>query len=142
MKIQSMAIRHCRNAWCGKPFDLQPGPVQLECQECRVAVKRPHICLPEHAGLSSSNTKSNEPSGMRALYAKLGVYPSSDNGADILIRSHVAYWTGSDMAQRIEITPSRGYTYRVKRECGEPGIIVKIVDDLDHRNGVTGWRSA
>lgn len=89
-----------------------------------------HICLPEHSSLP----------GMRELYSQLRIYPSSPNGDEILIRSHIAYWSGPEAAERAIIKPSRGSSYRVNRDACNPGLVVRIVDYYDHREGVIGWR--
>jgi hypothetical protein len=86
-----------------------------------------HICQHEHASLPD----------MRALYAKLSVLPTSMNADVILIRSHVAYWSGLNIAERATIKPSRGHSYRVKSNGVDR--IVRIKDYYDHRNGITGW---
>lgn len=85
-----------------------------------------HLCQPQHRGLN----------GMRDLYAKLQVYATSDNGNTLLIRSHIAYWSGTAAAERATIKPSRGHSYRVNGAT-----IVRITDHHDHRNGVIGWAS-
>ncbi len=87
----------------------------------------PHLCQPEHAGL---------PRGMRDLYDRLGLIPTSTNADTVLIRSHIAYWSGSKEAERATIKPSRGHSYRVNGS-----VIVRIADHYDHRDGVTGWNS-
>lgn len=84
-----------------------------------------HICQPQHCGTG----------GMRALYDKLKVYPTSTNGDEILIRSHIAYWSGNGPAERVTIKASRGNSYRVNGD-----VIVRITDHYDHREGVRGWR--
>lgn len=72
---------------------------------------------------------------MRGLYAVHGCYPSSTNGDVLLIRSHIAYWSGQEAAERAVIKASRGHSYRVN------GLqVVRITDHYDHREGVTGWR--
>lgn len=86
---------------------------------------KPHICLPDHRGTG----------GMRALYAKLGIYATSTNGDEVLIRSHIAYWSGNRAAEEAVIATSRGHSYRVNGE-----VIVHISDHYDHRDGVVGWR--
>jgi len=55
----------------------------------------------------------------------------------MLIRSHIAYWGGTALAERAVIKPSRGHSYRVNGS-----VVVKISDHYDHREGITGWRYA
>lgn len=97
-----------------------------------------HICQPAYAGLAG---------GMRELYDALGLLPTSTNADVVLIRSHIAYWSGSQVAERVSIRPSRGRSYRVSEERRrhlvgrlEKDVIVGISDHFDHREGVTGWK--
>ena len=80
--------------------------------------------------------------GMKSLYAMAHVYPTSPNGDEMLIRSHIAYWSGSKIADQVSIRPSRGYNYRIAKygTHGKDDIIVRVVDAYDHRKGVTGWK--
>src|SRR4051812_5063057 len=87
----------------GRIADGRAEAAQRTLEAMGLAPKPPHICQPEHCASD----------GMRNLYAKLGVYPSSEHGDVILIRSHIAYWSGSAVAERALIKPSRGHTYRV-----------------------------
>ncbi len=83
-----------------------------------------HICQDKHLGVG----------GMRSLYERLSMIPTSPNADAVLIRSHIAYHSGSVKAERATIAPSRGHSYRVNGDT-----IVRIVNYYDHRNGVTGW---
>lgn len=83
-----------------------------------------HICMQPFSCLPS----------MRELYRDAGVIPTSENADIILIRSHIAYWSGNERAERAEIKPSRGHSYRVNGDR-----VVRIVDYYDHRLGITGW---
>jgi hypothetical protein len=80
---------------------------------------------------------------MRALYSRLGCYPTSPNGDIALIRSHIAYWSGQVMADKVSIKASRGSSYRVAKfgKHDKYDVIVRIADAYDHREGVTGWTS-
>lgn len=71
---------------------------------------------------------------MRSFYADCGMLATSTNADIALIRSHIAYWSGHNEADRAVIKPSRGHSYRVNKD-----VIVRIVDHYDHREGVTGW---
>lgn len=84
-----------------------------------------HICKPEYSHLSS----------MQEFYRTVGVVATSTWADIMLIRSHIAYWSGSQEAERATITPSRGHSYRVNKE-----VVVKITNTYDHRDGVIGWR--
>lgn len=76
--------------------------------------------------------------GMRELYSLLRCYPTSTRGDMVLIRSHIAYHSGQDMAQRAVISASRGHSYKVEGTyVGK--VTVRIVDYYDHRFGVVGW---
>lgn len=90
-----------------------------------------NLCADEHRGVGD----------MRSLYSKLQVYPTSENGDILLIRSHIAYHSGNKAAERAAIKPSRGHSYRVAawgtHDKGDA--IVRITDYYDHRTGVTGW---
>ena len=90
-----------------------------------------HICQSEHNGIG----------GMRALYAKIGMIASSPEAMQVLVRSHIAYWSGAAAAERASIRQSRGYTLRVAPygTHGKDDVMVRVIDDFDHRNGVTGW---
>lgn len=83
-----------------------------------------HICQAQYCGLG----------GMRNFYSALSLIPTSTNADTALIRSHIAYHSGSAAADRAVIKPSRGHSYRVNKD-----VIVRITDHYDHRNGVTGW---
>lgn len=89
-----------------------------------------HLCQPEHAGL---------PGGMRDLYGLARVYPTSTLGDTMLIRSHIAYHSGSHNAERATIRPTRGHRYRVT--LYPYAVVVGITNPDDHRAGVVGWCS-
>jgi hypothetical protein len=110
----------------GKPGADEPG------NDGGDTMTQDHICRSEHNGID----------GMRNLYAKLKVYPTSPIGDMILIRSHIAYWSGAKAAEQCSIKPSRGYSYRVARygEHGGDDTIVRVHNEYDHREGVTGWK--
>lgn len=74
---------------------------------------------------------------MRGFYDRCRLLPTSTNADISLIRSHVAYWSGSAEAERAVIRPSRGHSYRLKAHGME--FLVRISDHYDHRNGVAGW---
>lgn len=78
--------------------------------------------------------------GMREFYQQVKTIATSTNADTMLIRSHIAYWSGNAMAEAAIITASRGHSYRVKLDRDFKGTIVKIVDHYDHREGVTGWK--
>src|SRR5947209_2405124 len=86
------------------------------------------LCQPEYAGMN----------GMHDLYNVLGMIPTSENADVVLIRSHIAYHSGSKAAERAVIKPSRGHSYRVSKASGID-CIVRIRNHYDHRDGVTGW---
>ena len=92
-----------------------------------------HICESHFCALN----------GMREFYGVLKVYPTSEHGDTMLIRSHIAYHSGNAVAERAMIRPSRGHSYRVNL-YGHPDKstdrIVRIIDYYDHRDGVTGYR--
>lgn len=78
---------------------------------------------------------------MAHAYTTLRMLPTSTVADTFLIRSHIAYHDGSAMAERAIITPSRGSSYRVRQQLiDRPGVIVKIANYFDHRDGVIGWR--
>ncbi len=52
--------------------------------------------------------------GIRELYDCLGMLPTSINADTVLIRSHVAYWSGHRAAESAKIAPSRVHSYRVQ----------------------------
>lgn len=91
-----------------------------------------HICQERFASLPS----------MREFYPLIEALPTSENADRALIRSHIAYWSGSMKAEKASIKASRGHSYRVamygKHDKGD--IIVKISDYYDHRDGVLGYR--
>jgi len=84
-----------------------------------------HICQPAYRHLAD----------MKAFYSTLGALATSTNADIVLIRSHIAYWSGEKAAERAVIKPSRGHSYRVNGDT-----IVRIADHWDHREGVTGYR--
>jgi hypothetical protein len=88
-----------------------------------------HICQPEFLGVGD----------MRGAYSRAGLLPTSTNADIFLIRSHIAYWTGSQAAERVTIRPSRGHTYRVTGPYIGNALVIRITDHYDHRNGVDGW---
>jgi len=73
--------------------------------------------------------------GMHGLYNHLGIIPTSENADIVLIRSHIAYWAGSKKAERAEIKPSRGHSYKIDKTT-----VVRITDYYDHREGVVGFK--
>ncbi len=73
---------------------------------------------------------------MRNFYDRVGLMPTSTNADVCLIRSHIAYHSGSAAAERATIAPSRGHSYRINGET-----VVRITDHYDHRDGVAGWTS-
>jgi len=87
-------------------------------------LNEPHICQGQYWNLPN----------MREFYRANNVIPTSENADVMLIRSHIAYWSGNDAANRAVIKPSRGHSYRVNKDC-----IVRIRDYYDHRDGITGW---
>lgn len=74
---------------------------------------------------------------VRSLYSALRLIPSSTAADTVLIRSHVAYWSGRKVAEAAAIKPYRGHSYSVTIHGTKR--IVKIADYYDHRTGVTGW---
>lgn len=92
------------------------------------------ICQPQYSHLA----------GMREFYLTQNAYPTSINGDILLVRSHIAYWSGMDAAEYAIIKKSRGDSYRVYRsQHGQrikDFVTVRIVDAYDHREGVTGWK--
>lgn len=89
-----------------------------------------HICQPEFRMLN----------GMKEFYEKNSMIATSDVATIALIRSHIAYWSGSKLADLMEIKPSRGHSYKIRERGVKNWEILKITDYFDHRNGVTGWR--
>lgn len=83
-----------------------------------------HICLPQFAMLN----------GMRAFYAANGMLATSENADVALIRSHIAYHAGNNVAERAVIKSSRGHSYRINHNT-----IVRITDHYNHRTGVQGY---
>ena len=75
--------------------------------------------------------------GMKEVYKTLGVLATSTAADTVLIRSHIAYWSGNATAERAEIKSSRGHTYKVLD--GQEKKIVKISNHYDHRDGIEGW---
>lgn len=75
---------------------------------------------------------------MRAFYDANGMLATSTNADIALIRSHLAYWQGSRLAEQASIRPSRGHSYRVARygRHDSSDQIARIVDYYDHRDGV------
>ena len=92
-----------------------------------------HICEAQFRHLPS----------MREFYSMLGVYPTSINGDIALVRSHIAYHSGSAKAESVIIKKSRGDTYRVYRSPRDKTdfTTVRVINAYDHRAGVTGWSS-
>lgn len=89
-----------------------------------------HICQPPYRALD----------GLRALYNLLRVCPTSTAADTVAIRSHIAYWSGSQRAESVTIRPSRGHSYRVTEgRKGETVAIVRVQDPSDHRDGIIGW---
>lgn len=76
--------------------------------------------------------------GIDSLYRMAQLIPTSTAADTVLIRSHIAYWSGHNEASKATIRPSRGHSYRVAANGWDR--IVRITDYHDHRNGVTGWR--
>jgi hypothetical protein len=91
-----------------------------------------HLCLPEFMGV---------PGGMRGLYDRLEMLPTSENADVVLIRSHIAYWAGNTAAARAVIWASRGHTYKVSG-VDYRTFVVRVVNPYDHRDGVTGFCGA
>ena len=89
-----------------------------------------YICQPQYRGLNS----------MKEFYSVTNMLPTSDVANIALIRSHIAYHAGQQVAERAIITPSRGHSYRVRLYATgtDKGTIAKISDHYDHRNGVIG----
>lgn len=85
----------------------------------------PHLCQPEYRHFD-----------MREFYRAINAIPTSTVADTALIRSHIAYWSSTDQADRATIAPSRGHSYRVNKT-----VIVNITDHYDHRYGVTGWNT-
>jgi hypothetical protein len=119
-------------SWCGEAWkDAHPDlpGAEIWCGECDRSHEHAHLCQPGFRSLS----------GMMALYERLALIPTSTVADTVLIRSHLAYWTGAKAAYQAKIKPSRGHSYRVT--CQWRTVIVRIVDHYDHREGVTGWMS-
>lgn len=74
---------------------------------------------------------------MRTAYDRLRMIPTSTNADIYLIRSHIAYWAGRIEAERSEIRPSRGHSY--KATMHGTTYRVGIVNRYDHREGVVGF---
>jgi hypothetical protein len=71
----------------------------------------------------------------RAFYSRAGLLPTSTNAMIALVRSHLAYWHGSVIAERATLSQSRGYSIRaIGPALGN--VIFRIVDHYDYRNGV------
>lgn len=79
---------------------------------------------------------------MRGFYDRAGMLPTSTNADIALIRSHIAYWSGAQKAERASIKRSRGHSYRVAMwgPHDKSDTIAKIRDYYDHRDGVVGYR--
>lgn len=92
-----------------------------------------HLCTSEHSGLAG---------GMRELYGLHRVCATSEHADIMLIRSHVAYWSGIATAERLDIRPSRGHSYKLREpRSGAVVAVCRVSDPFDHREGVTGWRT-
>jgi hypothetical protein len=89
-----------------------------------------HICQPPYRNLGS----------MKEFYSATNMLPTSEVADIALIRSHVAYHAGERYAEQAKITASRGHSYRVRLygDMRDKGVIVRIVDHFDHRDGVRG----
>ena len=78
---------------------------------------------------------------MQEFYAAANLIPTSERADIALIRSHIMYHAGEKFAKRAFIAPSRGHSYKVDLYGdmkAKDMKIVKILDENDHRNGVTG----
>lgn len=89
-----------------------------------------HICQKENSACN----------GMKEFYSKAHIIPTSTAGDTLLIRSHIAYWSGAKTAEAALIAPSRGNSYKVNGTIHGDKIILKIVDYYDHREGIVGWK--
>lgn len=88
-----------------------------------------HICQEEYAHLAS----------MKEFYKVNHMLATSEEADIALIRSHIAYHAGAQRAKQATIKPSRGHSFRVRLYgMGDDGVIARITDHYDHRNGVTG----
>lgn len=87
-----------------------------------------HICQEEYAHLAS----------MKEFYSANHMLATSEEADISLIRSHIAYHAGVQRAKQAIIKPARGHSYRVRLYGMGDGVIVRISDHYDHRNGVTG----
>ena len=89
-----------------------------------------HICQPQYANLP----------GMKEFYSATNMLPTSTVADTALIRSHIAYHAGERFSSKAVIRPSRGHSYRVDiyGNSRDKGVIVKITDHYDHRDGVVG----
>lgn len=78
---------------------------------------------------------------MRGFYDRAGMLATSTNADIALIRSHIAYWSGAQKAERASIKASRGHSYRVAvwGKHDQSDSIVTIRDHFDHRDGVVGY---
>jgi hypothetical protein len=94
-------------------------------------MENPHICMSEYSMLPS----------MKEFYSLLNMLPTSTAADTVLIRSHIAYWSGHAKADRASIKPSRGCSYRIALygKHDKHDTIVKIRDYYDHREGVVGY---
>ncbi len=90
----------------------------------------PHICQQQFVGRTVGC--------MKDLYRVLGLLATSTCADIVLIRSHIAYWSGNQVASDAVIKTSRGHSYSVTDRYGRK-VIVKIANYFDHRDGVTGW---
>src|SRR5258707_1079594 len=61
-----------------------------------------HICRPGYRHLA----------GMREFYHAVGIIATSETADVMLIRSHIAYWSGNATAERAVIKPSHGHSSR------------------------------
>lgn len=78
---------------------------------------------------------------MRGFYRAFRLIPTSINADTALIRSHIAYHSGTRAAERAAIKPSRGHSYRVAPhgKHGKDDLILRVSNWYDHREGVVGW---
>lgn len=74
---------------------------------------------------------------MREFYDRENMIATSIVATTALIRSHIAYHAGRLAAERAEINPSRGHSYRI--DLDGQRTIVRITDYYDHRNGIKGF---
>lgn len=103
---------------------------EFDFPEWRKHWETAHLCLPQWCGL---------PGGMRELYDRMNLIPTSTAADTVLIRSHIAYHAGHHEAVRAVIKPSRGHSYRIDGTYTAERIIVRVTDHYDHRNGVAGF---